>query len=1093
MAGFDTRNALNIAIRALTDSAMKRAAGGWIPPKERERQQKEAMRAEEKQARQVEKDHKEATRAHEKQQKLLSQEFPTHYMPNVGRQVMADGGTPESGDHPHWIPTRLPKIERNRAPNQIVDYETARNAPGGYFAKNMAHIRDYVNVPKTVAQNATDEELSEHFINHIKDNLLDLHDSVPEEIRARSQKWYDGARAITDRLSAQYNLPDHSVAGVLAALSPQMDWFKNVSLAHRVIDIMSNHHDKPFDDQMLFKFGDLTELAKKPEYTGLAQMLHGKSLTDIDNLGLPEKERVAAKALWLRTHDETYGDRRHHLVTPEGDFGEYVTSASGAPKGTGWGSFNEIGKAIKAIELKDDPEAISPLMGMKHKVRNFYNNILAPNSTKGDVTIDTHAVAAGLYRPLSGNSLEVAHNLGTNPPAGMKGAADSATVGLSGTYPIFAEAYRRAAAERNILPRQMQSITWEAVRSLYPDTFKRGKKTQDIDDVWMQHRNGLIDQSQAREMSREIALGKGNQIPPPSWFGAGLFSGAGGPNASSQNTGEQGIVSGLGVSGQQAREIDAGGRDGFAAGPSQEEQVKFADGGVVRDELAVGGNPGDLAGGGFGTGNIGGGSSISSGSMADARAADRASVSGYSADSGGGGGGGRDNYSPIGRSIDGGQDFGFDQADKMSPMGMGIQGGVLLGGVTPSGYGRSQSQESMLQAMGIEGPADTSGLPAALQPGGNIGAALTKEALTPDLNTANSPLASGIESYDQNAINALYDRMREEQQAARDESAMRAITGPVTKEINVPNAGDLYGATNAPLAVNQQPFGMFGQPEFGTTKFGEAPRQSGFPQMQSQTRSLEDVMGTKPQGEYLFSGMDISQRAVPNTYSVDPNSVISQVRKEWPTMTRAMNDQDIQNAILGGLPEGVSYKNGVLTGNINDPSLQATLQKGGVSMQTFKPVTETSATTQWGQPQAGPYRSVSMDGVAPQDFAGMYPVSSQMTPAETAAEISQSVVGFPSMADKPLQVPSQATQQNVRENFNSAFSDARSRGESTFTWTNPLTGKTSLYTTQLARKQGGRVPSMSEPDEWLAEKNESKKPERRAIAKRSVMLSSQKS
>ena len=95
MAGFDTRNALNLAIRALTDTATKRAAGGWIPPKERERQQRDAMRAEEKQARQAEKQQKEHARSEEKQQKLLSKQFPTQYMPHVGRQVMNTGGTPE--------------------------------------------------------------------------------------------------------------------------------------------------------------------------------------------------------------------------------------------------------------------------------------------------------------------------------------------------------------------------------------------------------------------------------------------------------------------------------------------------------------------------------------------------------------------------------------------------------------------------------------------------------------------------------------------------------------------------------------------------------------------------------------------------------------------------------------------------------------------------------------------------------------------------------------------------------------------------------------------------------------------------------------
>ena len=103
---FDSKYALNDAIRYLTKVATQRATGGWVPPKEQERQQRDAMRQEQQQARQVEKQQKEVARAEEKQQreaerqnkehqKLLSKQFPTQYMPNVGRQVMADGGMPD--------------------------------------------------------------------------------------------------------------------------------------------------------------------------------------------------------------------------------------------------------------------------------------------------------------------------------------------------------------------------------------------------------------------------------------------------------------------------------------------------------------------------------------------------------------------------------------------------------------------------------------------------------------------------------------------------------------------------------------------------------------------------------------------------------------------------------------------------------------------------------------------------------------------------------------------------------------------------------------------------------------------------------------
>lgn len=504
--------------------------------------------------------------------------FRDHYATLFTKQYAKGGKVDEfeGEDHPHWIPTRLPKIEKNRQPGQRVDMESFRDAPGGFFNKNMSLVRDYINVPKDVAQNADDHELSEAFIEHMKDNLLDLHDRVPDFIRERSKKWYDGARNITESLGKQYNLPDYSVAGVLAALSPQMDWYKNVSLGKRVIDIMHNHHDKPFDNKMRQKFSELDALGK---YQPVAEMLHGKSLTDIDSMGLPEKERVAAKALWVRLHDETYGDRSHKFISPEGDELEPVKTDTGELAKTGWGSFNEIGKAIKAIESKDDPSVISPLMGMKHKVRNFYNNIISPNSKHGDITADTHAVAAALYRPLSGKSMEVAHNLGTNPPKGIKAAADSATAGISGTYPLIAEAYRRAAKERDILPRQMQSITWEAVRGMFPRTFKNAKNNAAIDSIWRDYRNGLIDQEQARGKVREIALGKEGQIPYPSWHGRGLQSGAGGSDAPSAYPGDKGVLHRSGSLGQRAEGIDAGAGSGSSEAPP--EEITRARGGFI--------------------------------------------------------------------------------------------------------------------------------------------------------------------------------------------------------------------------------------------------------------------------------------------------------------------------------------------------------------------------------------------------------------------------------------------------------------------------------------------------------------------------------
>ena len=521
----------------------------------------------------------------------------------VERVKLADGGSKKtvgSVDHPVWIPTRLgSKTDPTDANSpKISDMESLKASPNNVFGKNMNLVRNYINVPQNIALRANDDELAEYFINHMKENLLALHDQIRPDIRERSSKWYDGARAITDRMSAKYNLPDHSVAGVYAALSPQKDWFQNVSLGNRVLDIMHNHHDTPMDDAMMNRFNQMIKPTASQikngadpaleKYLSVAQMMHGKSLTDIDNMGLKNNERLAAKALWLRLHDETYGDKKYAVVAPEGDDSNYAMTDSGVPKKVAWGSFNEIGKAIAAIENKNDPEAMSKLMGTKHKVRNFYNNILVPNSTLGDVTADTHAVAAALYRPLSGKSLEVGHNLDTSTGKGLPNAAGSDITGIRGTYPLVAEAYRRAAKEREILPRQMQSITWEGIRGLFSPSFKSNKtNVSKIDNIWKDFRAGNISQEQARALTHEAASTPQGKIPHPDWHTeSGPSGGALGPDETSGAQDQQGNLSPLGAFGNAERgSLPRGGR-GSPEALSAPPQVEFKkNGGEVEPTL----------------------------------------------------------------------------------------------------------------------------------------------------------------------------------------------------------------------------------------------------------------------------------------------------------------------------------------------------------------------------------------------------------------------------------------------------------------------------------------------------------------------------
>ena len=455
------------------------------------------------------------------------------------------------------LPTAVNATEDPLKNNLLINLDAAKQDPKA-FDHNVNLITQY---PNFVSAAKTPDLKAEDFINTVKDNLLYLYDKVPAETRNRSMLWYDGARNIADKWAKQYNIPDQSVAGILAVLSPQKDWFMNVSLGNRVIDIMSSKQAYKWDNAMSEK---AKEIWAKPQYAEMVKAIEGKQLSELTDTGL--------KAMWLRTYDQAHLPREHQIVTPEGNFAGVRLTDKGAPYKTGWGSLNEISKAINIFE-NPTVDNISANLGSQHKVRSFYNNIYAPNDPSGNVTIDTHAVAAGLLRPLSGNSREVAHNFGSNVK-GEVGPKNSSITGSQGTYGIYAEAYKRAAEERGVLPRQMQSITWEAVRGLFQDTFKTPKNAEMIDNIWLKYKDGKISLEDARNEIVESAGG----ITAPEWERAGLR-----PQSTKavQSTNNKGELSGVGVSGGDTQGLVSGERAGVAGKPAADVTKKKGNGNIT--------------------------------------------------------------------------------------------------------------------------------------------------------------------------------------------------------------------------------------------------------------------------------------------------------------------------------------------------------------------------------------------------------------------------------------------------------------------------------------------------------------------------------
>lgn len=361
--------------------------------------------------------------------------------------------------------------------------------------KNIKVLQETPNFRKLKGKGSKDPAVNaEAFINHVVENLLMLHDAFPAEMRERAELWYDGGRKTVEAWANRYGISEMQGAAAIAVLSPQNGWFPNVSAAERVADIVFGMRDFAWDDAM-------TEEAKritKGEPDAKMEEAAGKTLGEL--LGNPD---LAAR--WVRVYDQTYNNRAYRILTPEGGAADYAKTNSGKDATMAWKSYATIAKAI-SIYTDGRAENVYYQLGREHKVRNFYNNLFAPNSDLGFTTIDTHAVAAALLRPLAASDTEVIQAFGS------AGAGSSSVTGLNGTYPLYLEAYRRAAEARGILPRQMQSVTWEAVRGLFEAAKKSGLK-EDANAIWERYKKGEIEQAQAQAEIMAMAGG----ITAPSW------------------------------------------------------------------------------------------------------------------------------------------------------------------------------------------------------------------------------------------------------------------------------------------------------------------------------------------------------------------------------------------------------------------------------------------------------------------------------------------------------------------------------------------------------------------------------------------------
>ena len=422
--------------------------------------------------------------------------------------------------------------------------------------RNAIATRMWKQHPASGGEELPGPEAAEKLLNfHVK-NLLALWDRTPLTQRKTSRYWYRAAHALGNAYAEEHGVIPRASHAIMAVLSPQNPWDNNVTQAERVMDTLRNRLDQPWTKGMTDTYmsggskGEGLPFDKGTKATGphLWSDIKNKTLREVLN-GPHGQQRGA---MWIRAFDEAHNPTEYRSVSPTGEFlGTMLNKSGTAPDTASWNSYSPI---AKAISIWHDPslENINKQIGGNHKVREFYNTITNPHDPNAVVS-DTHAVAAGDMLPHGSSAKAVHHNFGTVPEkkAQEKLAASgtpwlkeegdvsrsTGSTGASGDYPFHAEAVRSAAWQRGVHPSEMQSVTWETVRTIFKNKSKPVQKA--ARDIWSQYAKGEMDHDQAIDAIIHMATdGKGLQ--KPAW---GAQAGQGIGNVTTGSYKKPGVIS----------------------------------------------------------------------------------------------------------------------------------------------------------------------------------------------------------------------------------------------------------------------------------------------------------------------------------------------------------------------------------------------------------------------------------------------------------------------------------------------------------------------------------------------------------------------
>lgn len=384
-------------------------------------------------------------------------------------------------------------------PSKIVGGQTIEdlaNKNPKFAEKLAASLSKYRGLSLDEADYHDPHRIINKFVDSMSDNLRWLHGEIPDSIKDTARNWYKSANtSIVKPWAAQYGYEPRQIAGAVAALSPQNPWENNVGTVKTILDTVKDKQNHEWTDNMESQGLDLSKGA--PELRKIYKAIRGKTLGEL--------HEPVEQAMWIRLLDETEGSGKNDVYDPNGNV-KGVDDRARA-----WSSIDTIAKALRILD-DGSMQSIHENLGFGHKVRNFYNNLINPDSKNGHVTIDTHAVAAAHAQPLGGLDPEVGHNFGSSP-RGIPGVPKNAGAGLkSSAYPLYAEAYRRVAKELGMPVHELQSSVWEGARSLFGD--KKGPEVGLVKGIWQDYKDGKIGLDKARQKTIELSGG----FKKPNWM-----------------------------------------------------------------------------------------------------------------------------------------------------------------------------------------------------------------------------------------------------------------------------------------------------------------------------------------------------------------------------------------------------------------------------------------------------------------------------------------------------------------------------------------------------------------------------------------------